>query len=224
MNASTVAVKICGLTQQIDAAHAEESGATYLGVILAGGPRLVSPERARAILGPRRHDIRRVAVFGSQAAGEIVTQAADIDLDIVQLHGAADVDTIRFIQRESAREVWPVVRVAGTSLPPETELLAHEAGTLVLDAFVVGQLGGTGVALDWSGLVDSLGSLRAQLPSLRIVLAGGLRPSNVSEAIRLLSPSVVDVSSGVESAPGVKDPALIQQFVRAAQAATEMLR
>lgn len=219
-----VAVKICGLTRPTDAEHAERSGATYLGVILAGGPRLVTPERARDILGPRRQGIRRVAVFGDQSVDEIVTLAANIDLDVVQLHGAADLGMLRRIQRESARETWPVVRVAGASLPPEAQALAEAAGTIVLDALVVGQLGGTGVALDWSGLTDAVDALREQLPTLRIVLAGGLRPSNVSAAIQLLSPTVVDVSSGVESAPGVKDPALVQQFVRAAQAATEMQR
>jgi phosphoribosylanthranilate isomerase len=219
---SLVAVKICGLTRPEDAAHAEACGAAYLGIILAGGPRLLTVERARHVLGPRRHGIRRVAVFGAQSVDEVRRNADDLDLDVLQLHAAQDVESVRALRRESGREVWPVLRVAGTPLPPEATALADEAGALVLDALVAGQLGGTGIALDWSGLAASLSALRKAVPGVHIVLAGGLRPSNVQEAIRLLSPSVVDVSSGVESAPGVKDPARVQQFVQAAQTATEM--
>ena len=94
----------------------------------------------------------------------------------------------------------------------------------VLDAHVVGQWGGTGVALDWSGLQDAVASLRASVPGVRLILAGGLRPSNVIAAIRLLSPDVVDVSSGVESAVGVKDPVLVEQFVAAVHSAEGMQR
>jgi len=88
----------------------------------------------------------------------------------------------------------------------------------------VGQLGGTGVALDWEALTASVHRLRERLPSLTLVLAGGLRPENVADAIRLLSPQVVDVSSGVECAPGVKDPVRVQQFVQAVRAAAERSR
>lgn len=102
--------------------------------------------------------------------------------------------------------------------------LAAISGCVVLDAHVVGQLGGTGVALDWSGLADAVSSLREAVPGLQLVLAGGLRAENVREAIRLLSPQVVDVSSGVESAPGVKDPVRVQQFVQAALDAAETSR
>jgi phosphoribosylanthranilate isomerase len=216
-----VAVKICGLTRPEDAAHAEACGAAFLGVILAGGPRLLTPERARHVLGPRRDGIRRVAVFGAQPTTEIVRIAHDLDLDVVQLHGAHDVDTVRRVRRETGRTVWPVLRVAGTTVPSDATSLAQAAGALVLDALVAGQLGGTGVALDWSGLADDVSRLRRSVPDMEFVLAGGLRPSNVREAVRLLSPSVVDVSSGVESAPGVKDPVLVQQFVQAARSAVE---
>jgi phosphoribosylanthranilate isomerase len=216
-----VAVKICGLTRPEDAAHAEACGAALLGVILAGGPRLLAPERARRVIGPRRRGLRRVAVFGAQTTAEIVRVANHLEVDVVQLHGVHDVDTVQQVQRETGRTVWPVVRVAGTQLPEEAVDLAGAAGALVLDALVAGQLGGTGVTLDWAGLADALSRFRAEVPGLQLVLAGGLRPSSVGEAIRLLSPSVVDVSSGVESAPGVKDPVLVQQFVQAAQSAME---
>jgi|APMI01.1.fsa_nt_gi phosphoribosylanthranilate isomerase len=214
-------VKICGLTREADAAHAEASGARYLGVILASGPRLVSLDRASEVLGARRPGVSRVGVFGSQSFDELVASADHIDLDILQLHGERDPDTVMRLQQHTGRIVWPVVRVAGHTLPDTATSLAEAAGHLVLDALVVGQLGGTGVELDWSGLRDAVAMLRARVPAVRVILGGGLRPSNVATAVGLLSPDVVDVSSGVESAPGVKDPVLVDQFVRAAHGAAE---
>lgn len=222
--ASAPIVKICGLTREQDAAYAEASGAGYLGAILAGGPRLLSPDRARSVLGPRRHGVKRVVVFGDQSADEVVVLGRELDLDVLQLHGAHAVSAVRDIVARSEREVWPVLRVAGTTLPEHAAALAAVSGALVLDAHVVGQLGGTGVALDWEGLAASVARLREAVPHLRLVLAGGLRPENVARAIRLLSPQVVDVSSGVETAPGVKDPALVRQFVMAAHDAVETQR
>lgn len=231
-------VKICGLTRVGDAGHAEAQGASYLGAILAGGPRVLTLDAARLVLGPRRQSVQRVAVFGDQSAQEIVSIAERLDLDVLQLHGtAAKAETraetraeteadpeerARMVERlreETGRLVWPVIRVAGQTLPEGTVALAQVADALVLDAHVVGQLGGTGVALDWSGLRDAIAGLRQQVPSLTLVLAGGLRPENVATAIRLLAPQVVDVSSGVEAAPGVKDPERVRQFVTAAQTA-----
>lgn len=218
------AVKICGLTREDDAATAERVGATYLGVILAGGPRHLTPGQARLVLGARRHTVRRAAVFGDQSEEEVIVLAGMLDLDVIQLHGGRTADAVARIAAQSAREVWPVVRVAGTTLPDEAEVLARIAGTLVLDAHVVGQLGGTGVTLDWSGLARDVTALRRVVPGVRLVLAGGLRPANVGQATQLLSPEVVDVSSGVEIAPGVKDPALVRQFVKAARVAAETQR
>lgn len=220
----TPLVKFCGLTRPEDAATAESAGAAYLGAILAGGPRLLTPERARHVLGPRRHSVRRVAVFGDQPWRDVIIVAGEIDVDVIQLHGARPPEEVERIAASSGRAVWPVLRVAGTKLPPEAAALARVCGHLVLDAHVVGQLGGTGVTLDWSGLRGALDALRDAVPAVQIVLAGGLRPANVAMAIQLLSPQVVDVSSGVEAAPGVKDPALVEQFVIAARGAAEMQR
>lgn len=218
---NTPLVKICGLTREDDAALAEAAGAAYLGVILAGGPRLLTIDRARHVLGPRRHSVRRVAVFGESTADEVIVQAEELDLDVVQLHGTYSAAAVKHVARVTGRQVWPVMRIAGTTVPPEAADLAAICRCVVLDAHVVGQLGGTGVALDWSGLAESVLALREAVPGLELILAGGLRAENVREAIRLLSPQVVDVSSGVESAPGVKDPARVQQFVKTALDAAE---
>ena len=214
------AIKICGLTRRDDAEHAVLQGANYIGAILASGPRLLSAEQARSVLGPRRHGVRRVAVFGAQSAADVVTLVQELDLDVAQLHGDVTVEDVHHISNATSRAVWPVLRVEGTELPPHATALGAAAGWLVLDANVIGQLGGTGVALDWSGLVGQVATLRRAVPALRLVLAGGLRASNVAEAIRLLTPEVVDVSSGVETAPGVKDPVAVEQFVKAVHAAT----
>lgn len=196
------------------------SGANYIGAILASGPRVLTTEQAKTVLGPRRHGVRRVAVFGAQSAAQVVTLVRALDLDVAQLHGDVTVEDIHHISRETSRAVWPVLRVEGTALPSNAAELAAAAGWLVLDAKVVGQLGGTGVPLDWSGLADQVSALRRDVPAVQLVLAGGLRATNVADAIRLLTPEVVDVSSGVETAPGVKDPVAVEQFVKAVHAAT----
>jgi len=221
VTASRVAVKICGLVRPADAQVAESAGASFLGTILAGGPRLVSLEQAAAVLGPRRAGIQRAAVFGQQTDEQIAHAAQTLDLDIMQLHHAPSVERIATLQRETGRTVWPVARVAGSTLPADVDDWTAQAGALVLDALVLGQLGGTGVALDWSGLADAVRAWRERHPSATLVLAGGLTPRNVAEAVQLLSPTVVDVSSGVERAPGEKDATLVHHFVQAAHGAVE---
>lgn len=214
------AIKICGLTRPDDAREAVDAGADYLGVILAGGPRLLDVTQARRVLGAARHEVRRVAVFGAQSVDETREIAEALALDAVQLHGDPSEDFVRQLRDGWSRAIWPVLRVEGTSLPASAAALARAAGHLVLDAKVVGQLGGTGVALDWGGLRDEVAAVRAAVPDVRIVLAGGLRAENVRTAIGLLAPDVVDISSGVEVSPGVKDPVAIQQFVAAVRAVT----
>ena len=212
-------IKICGLTRPEDAHFAERVGASFLGVILASGPRLLDVDRARDVLGPRRHGVRRVAVFGKQSVEELLRVGDALDLDALQLHGDPSAADVHRLRRLTTRAIWPVLRVHATSLPDGSTELAAAAGTLVLDAHVVGQLGGTGVVLDWTSLADSVAALRVVVPDLQLVLAGGLRSVNVAEAIALLDPDVVDVSSGVETAPGVKDPLAIERFVSAVVAA-----
>ncbi len=215
----TTAIKFCGLTREVDAEQAIALGASYLGIILAGGPRLVSIEQGRRVLGTAHHDVRRVAVFGEQSMDEILSISEVLALDVMQLHGDPSPAMVRQLRNITSRAIWPVLRVEGTSLPAQTMALASESGTIVLDAKVVGQLGGTGVTLNWSGLRDEVAALRAALPALRIVLAGGLRAENVARAMGLLSPDVVDVSSGVELSPGVKDPVAMKQFADAVRTA-----
>ena len=208
-------IKICGLTRQADAELAESLGADFIGAILAGGLRNLTATAAIQVLGQRRHTVRRVAVFGSQSRTKIAELADRLDLDVVQLHGDPSADDIHWLNERVTATVWPVVRVDGSTLPAGTFEVAEAAGAVLLDAKVVGQLGGTGVALHWAELRGGVQRLRDQVPYLRIILAGGLRTSNLQNARAMLAPEVVDVSSGVETAPGIKDAVALEAFIKA---------
>jgi phosphoribosylanthranilate isomerase len=205
----TVDIKFCGLTRPEDAQQGVEFGAAYVGVIFAGGPRMLTPARAALVLADIPSGVRRVGVFADQGATEIARIVDLVHLDVVQLHGAADRRRIGEVRAAVHASIWPVVRVAGDELPKATQELLELADGLLLDAFVPGTLGGTGVALAWARVSDELQRIRGDTP---IILAGGLRPENVAEAIAALGPNVVDVSSGVESAPGIKDHERMRAF------------
>jgi phosphoribosylanthranilate isomerase len=202
-------IKFCGLTRRDDANHAAALGAAYVGVIFAGGPRVLTPDRARDVLDDIPDSVQRVGVFANQSDDEIERAVDIVDLDVVQLHSEWDPQRVRRLVQRLDREVWPVVRVEGTNLPDWIAEAFRIGDAVLLDAYVAGALGGTGVALPWAQLSARLSSLR---DSARLVLAGGLKPENVAIAIAALSPDVVDVSSGVESAPGIKDHDRMRAF------------
>lgn len=212
-----VRVKFCGLTREEDAREAAALGASFVGAVFAGGPRRVEPSRARNVLGGAGARAERVGVFGSDTADAIARMAGESAVTIVQLHDDPRAADVRAVRARFAGRVWAAARASGSLLPEWAEELFHEADAVLLDARVPGSLGGTGVTLEWRALARSLDDHRGATP---IVLAGGLRPENVAEAIRLLAPDVVDVSSGVESAPGIKDHARMRAFVEAVRGAS----
>jgi len=197
-----VDVKFCGMTRREDVAHAASLGASYVGVIFAGGPRNRSAREAAAILTDLPGSPRKVGVFADQPVDEICSIAKVAALDVVQLHGDASADRVGQLRRCFAGEVWAVARLAGEVLPVDFSRLFEAADAVLLDALVPGALGGTGTSLPWAQLADAVGRARR---GRKLVLAGGLRADNVASAIAVLSPDVVDVSSGVESSVGVKD-------------------
>ena len=204
-------VKFCGMTRPVDAALGAEIGASYIGVVFAEGPRRVTAEQGRTILDAAGA-VKRVGVFGTNAPDEIRRGAEAARLDVVQLHAdptAADVDAIR---TSFDGEIWTAVRIAAKHIPADAETLFDLADAVVLDARSEKSLGGTGTALPWDELAADLARNRG---SSAVVLAGGLNPSNVASAVRTLAPDVVDVSSGIESGPGIKDPWLMRQFYAA---------
>lgn len=208
-------VKFCGLTRAVDSEVGGALGAAYLGVIFAGGPRQLDAASARQVLDGARASsrARRVGVFGAQTADVIAATAATAALDVVQLHGASDAALVDALRQRFTGEIWRVVRLDASAEPAALRAADDGVDAVLVDALVAGTLGGAGVAVDWERLASALD--RAGRPR-RLVLAGGLRPENVERAIGLVAPDVVDVSSGVESTPGIKDHAMMRAFAEAA--------
>ena len=197
-----------------DAREAARLGAAYVGAVFAGGPRAVTPAAARAVYDAAVGGPQAGGVFGADDVDAIAADAVTAGVEVIQLHGDPRAADVRAMRRRFGGQIWAVARADGSVLPEWTEELFHEADAVLLDARVRGRLGGTGVALEWGALADAVASLRGRTP---VAVAGGLTPDNVAEAIRLLSPDVVDVSSGVESSPGIKDHAMMRAFFDAAQ-------
>jgi phosphoribosylanthranilate isomerase len=204
--AERVRVKVCGLTRPEDALAAEAAGADALGVIFAArSRRRVDVAQARRVLADVGPFVARVGVFVDAPVTEVLDAVRGARLSAVQLHGDEDAATIS----ELARHV-PVVRAVRWT--PGFDPAAYAA--LPIAALLVdGPEPGSGVAFDW----DAAASVVARGP--RWVLAGGLTPDNVAAAVARLRPHGVDVASGVESAPGIKDPDRMRAFVAAARAA-----
>ena len=214
IRAAVPEAKICGLTHPDDALVSAQAGARYVGVVFAGGPRMLDPTRARVVLDGAGARARRVGVIGEQPVQEIEAIARQAQLDILQLHANPDATSVTEVQQRTGREVWAVVRIRDGELPHRYDELVGVAGAVLLDAFSRQELGGTGSALPWSHLARAMtGRPRPR----RLVLAGGLRPDNVSMAVEALEPDVLDVSSGVEREIGRKDAAKIRAFVHAAR-------
>jgi phosphoribosylanthranilate isomerase len=209
-------VKFCGMTRPQDAALAVEIGASYVGVVFAEGPRRITPAQARKILDAAGGTAKRVGVFGTNAPEEIARFSEEARLDIVQLQADPTTADVRAIRTKFNGEVWAAIRIAGVHIAPDAEDLFDRADAVVLDARSEKRLGGTGMTLPWDDIAVDLARDRG---SAAVVLAGGLKPSNVATAIRSLAPDVVDVSSGVERSPGVKDPWLMREFYAAASGA-----
>ncbi|MBM4143878.1 MAG: phosphoribosylanthranilate isomerase [Lentisphaerae bacterium] len=202
----TVEVKICGLTNQADARHALACGADYLGFVLyAGSPRGITPGAMRRILDGLGGTARAVAVFVNENAAVVRKVAEDCGLYAAQTHG--DEDPAEFAALPVP--VWRAVRMENGVWRPDPG--AWPAERYLVDASVPGAYGGTGVAADW----DAAARLARSAP---LMLAGGLTPENVAEAVRLVRPLGVDVVSGVEASPGRKDPVKVRRFISEAKA------
>lgn len=206
-------VKICGLTRPEDARHAARSGADALGIVFAASPRQLDVGRASEILGAVPERIARVGVFADQPLEFVEEVARACRLDWVQLSGnepaelAATLST-SVIKAVHVRDVNDLE--AARSYP---------AQAFLLDAPVMDKrMGGTGSSFDWSQ------AERLPWPRHKVIVAGGLNPGNVGGAIERLRPGGVDVSSGIESSPGIKDRSKINAFVAAVREADARLR
>ena len=207
-------IKFCGMTSATDVAQAAALGAHYVGVIFAGGPRHQTPDGATRVFGGTAPPPKRVAVVAEQTLDEVVELVRDLSIDIVQLHSDPSVQRLNDVRSATGAEAWAVMRLEGSKLPADFAAIANAADAVVLDARVASGLGGSGVTLRWSELASDLSAARG---TTRIVLAGGLKPENVAQAIAAINPDIVDVSSGVESAPGIKDHRKMRAFRDAVQ-------
>ncbi len=208
-------IKICGVTLAEDAARIAAAGADFLGLnFWSGSKRRVSAEVAAAIAAAARAagPVQIVGLFVDSGAAEIAAVHARVELDVIQLHGAETPEDAAAVARAVGRPVWKAI-AAGA--PADLEQLAvWPVDAILLDTPTPGR-GGSGLTFDWS----LASAARAADPTRRIVLAGGLHAGNVAAAIAAVGPWAVDVASGVEAAPGVKDAAKVAAFIAAARAA-----
>ncbi|HZZ85650.1 MAG TPA: phosphoribosylanthranilate isomerase [Anaeromyxobacteraceae bacterium] len=195
-------VKICGITRLEDALLAAELGADALGFnFWPGSRRYVAPEAVREIVRRLPPFVFAVGVFVNAMRSEIWTASGEAGVNAIQLHGDEPVG-------ECSQYNFPVLyRLRAGEAWDEAALARSQARAFLLDTPSATQ-GGTGVAFDWS-------LARSVIGGKPVVLAGGLTPENVGEAVRRVRPFAVDVASGVESSPGVKDPEKLARFVEA---------
>jgi len=197
-----VRIKICGITNLEDALLAAEQGADALGFIFyAKSPRKVDPEIAREIIAQLPPFVAAVGVFVDEAAGVVRDLAAQVGLDWVQLHGQESPEYCRSL----GSKVIKAFRVQDAESLPPLAAYRDAAHALLLDTYKRGQVGGTGEVFDWR-------LAREARKYGRIILAGGLTPENVAQAIAAAWPAAVDAASGTEAAPGRKDPEKLRRF------------
>ena len=203
-------IKICGITTAADAGLAVEAGADAVGVIFAASPRQVTVEQAAAALAEVPVGVARVGVFVDPTAEEVARAVAECGLTAVQLSGHESPELCDAIG-------VPVLKAMhiGTDFDlGELGPFRGHAAALLLDTHVTGKAGGTSQTFDWR----SFGVLPGWVPTF---VAGGLNPDNVAACIDALHPFAVDVSSGVEASPGIKDPDKITAFVAAVRDADQ---
>ncbi|MEI6632869.1 MAG: phosphoribosylanthranilate isomerase [Chlamydiota bacterium] len=199
-----VRVKICGITNIEDARLAVRAGADALGFVFAPSPRRISPETAAGIIASLPLFVSTVGVFVNERAARIREIAAQCRLGWIQFHGDEGPEECA----EFGGRAIKAVRVKDSD--SLRGLDRYRVGAILLDSHVPGARGGTGIVFSWE--------LAAALPTATpVILSGGLTVENVARAIAAATPYAVDVSSGVESEPGRKDPALMEEFVSRAK-------
>jgi len=202
---SAVRVKICGITRPQDLEAAIAAGADAVGfVFVPGSPRFIQAEVARSLCRQVPAFVCRVGLFLDQEAEYVRKILHHVPLNLLQFHGTED---------EQYCDQFDSPYIKAISMDEQDPVAAAEkkytnAAGILLDSHEPGGLGGTGKSVDWD---------RARAGRMPLILAGGLNPSNVAAAIKVVRPWAVDVSSGVESAPGIKDAMKIRKFVKEAK-------
>jgi len=213
-------VKICGLRSKPALEAALSAGADYVGLVFyERSPRNVTMAEARALAEIARGRAKVVALLVDPDDALLAEVAAAVQPDIIQLHGAESPERVREVAARLGRPVMKAVAVAGAADIEAARAYTGAAWRVLFDAKPMPGAadalpGGNGVSFDWQALAGLDGRLN-------FMLAGGLTPENVAEAIRLTKAPAVDVSSGVESRPGEKDAELIRRFISAAKTAKQ---
>jgi phosphoribosylanthranilate isomerase len=201
-----VRVKICGITNFADAATAVDCGADALGFIFfEGSPRFVQPKQVRPIISKLPPFVVKVGVFVNEKAEKIKEIVDETGLSAIQLHGS---------EPPEFAECFSIPTIQAFRIKDQTSLAGIEryrVAAVLLDSYVAGSLGGTGERFNWDLAVQ------AKALGKPVILAGGLTPLNVQDAAAKVQPYAVDVSSGVEAAPGVKDHTKVREFIARAK-------
>ena len=196
-------IKICGLTRPRDAQAAAELGADAVGLVFyAKSKRCVDVAQAAEIVAALPPQVVKVALFVNESAEQICRILGTVPIDIVQFHG----DEAPEFCRQFGKPYWKAVRVQSAQDIAEAAGRYADAAALLLDAHIEGQYGGTGQVFDWHLLPETL--------PLPWILSGGLNPGNVAAALQQTGAAWLDVSSGVEQAPGIKNRDLMADFIQ----------
>ena len=206
-----VRVKICGITSAKDALAVQAAGADAIGFIFAKSPRRVSALKVRAITKNLGSRVMKVGVFVNEDPAVLLRMAKACELDAVQLHGEEPAKLVRAL-RAKGLVVIKALRVR--TVKDLALARRHEPDAFLLDTAVAGVHGGTGRCFDWK----LLKKFKTEIP---VIVSGGLNALNVKELLDKYTPYGVDVSSGVEKSPGVKDVKKVRQFVRHAKLSAE---
>ena len=201
-------VKICGITSLKDATMAADLGVDAIGFnFYHGSKRYISPDDAATIIGKTTMRVEKFGVFVNASVEEIIQIEGFLHLDTIQLHGEESPKFIEQLRLESDATIIKAVRI-GPNFEPN-EALKYKADAILVDAYSEDERGGTGRVVDWAIARQIAGSVE------HVYLAGGLTPEDVTVAIHKVSPFAVDVASGVESSPGIKDSKKVEAFISA---------
>ena len=208
-------IKICGTTSVEDALSSIAAGADALGFIFAPSKRRVTPEQAQEIISKLPGEIEKIGVFMGSMPQEIAEIASRVALTGIQLHGE---ESVADVERHLAQDQRNKLRKIKTILVKDGFESKFDTVTApgVVDAWLLDSGAGSGKTFDWPSAKAKLVGRRE-----RLIIAGGLTPENVSEAVHAFSPWGVDVVSGVENAPGKKDPEKLKAFVAAVRKAEQ---
>lgn len=232
MSLTSIWVKICGNTSLTDARLAVNAGADAVGLVFAPGPRQVTASEAAAIVRHLPATVEKIGVFVDASLEEIYAAVRMCGLTGVQLHFAAAPDLPAKLRERLGKEIGAGLRIlrvvhleagAADRIAEQIDRYAQDpqVDAILVDSRTDTAVGGTGVTFDWT---EARNTVFSDAQERKLIAAGGLNPANVAQAVATLRPWGVDVSSGVEAAPGRKDPGKVKEFVTWARAASLQLQ